>query len=154
VPLIVRHPEHGHGRTVDGFVQTCDVTPTILEALGVEPPAGMHGMSLLPLARGELESLRDFAISGYHRASWSYRTKDWTYILWRPEVDRSRIPEQSLGAIQCVGGGTLEMPGTPQLFHRAQDLYEQRNVRSEHPDVANDLEVQLRRLMERLVWEE
>jgi arylsulfatase A-like enzyme len=154
IPLMVRHPEHGQGRTVEGFVQTCDVTPTLLDALGVEAPSGMHGMSLLPLVRGESDTIRDFALSGYHRASWSYRTKDWTYILWRPEVDRSRIPEQSLGAIQCVGGGTLEMPGVAQLFRRSEDLYEQRNLRGEHLDVANDLEVRLRSFVERLVWEE
>jgi len=61
-PLMIRHPEGvGKGRVVHGYVQPPDVAPTILDYLGVEVPATMQGASLLPLVRGERETVRDAA---------------------------------------------------------------------------------------------
>ena len=152
IPLIIRHPELGKGERAEGFVQTCDLTATILDYLQFSPLEGMHGKSLLPLMNGRLEEMRDFAISGYHKAAWSIRTKDWSYILWRPEANRNQIPDESLGAIQCVRGGTLETPGRPELYNRTQDPYELNNLVEDRPNVANRIELKLRRFIESLTW--
>ena len=58
IPLIVKlpgagHPNGGAGREVEAFTEAVDVTPTILESLGLEVPAGCDGLSLLPFCRGE-----------------------------------------------------------------------------------------------------
>ena len=91
IPWIIRHPDGiGVRRRVDSLVQTTDMMPTILEALGVcEPlcqnsgradvpgttePVRMHGFSLLPLMRGEVETVRQYALSGHHDASGPYAT--------------------------------------------------------------------------------
>lgn len=51
VPLIARCPELFQGNTtVDRTVANIDLMPTFLEAAGVECPAGLDGMSWLPLA--------------------------------------------------------------------------------------------------------
>ena len=54
VPLIVRLPggEHG-GRRVSTAVQLVDLLPTVLELVGLEVPAHLHGRSLVPALRGE-----------------------------------------------------------------------------------------------------
>jgi arylsulfatase A-like enzyme len=55
VPLIVRDPgarsEGARGRTVDAFTEAVDVTPTLLDWLGLTVPAQCDGESLLPLVR-------------------------------------------------------------------------------------------------------
>lgn len=52
VPLIVRAPgKLPAGTAVDSLVEEVDVMPTLLELLGVNPPPGVQGKSLVPLAR-------------------------------------------------------------------------------------------------------
>jgi arylsulfatase A-like enzyme len=54
VPLIVRLPNGaGAGRTVTDTVSLVDVMPTVLDALGVDGPAGMDGASLVPAMLGQ-----------------------------------------------------------------------------------------------------
>src|SRR5262249_51864630 len=86
----------------------------------------LHGHSLLPLLRGEVEKVRDYAITGHHRQCWSIQDAEWRYLLF---LDGSRPPE---------------------LYHRPQDPYDQRNVLAEHPEVGDRLELEIRRLVARL----
>ncbi|HTM47132.1 MAG TPA: sulfatase [Bryobacteraceae bacterium] len=44
------------GRTMDQPVISCDLLPTILAAAGVSAPAGLDGVNLLPLLRGETQA--------------------------------------------------------------------------------------------------
>jgi arylsulfatase A-like enzyme len=55
VPLIVSGPEGlvPRGLVLDGMVQTVDVTPTLLDLLGLPIPSTMQGLSLRPAWRGE-----------------------------------------------------------------------------------------------------
>jgi len=60
VPLILRLPEVlSGGVTVDALVELTDVAPTVLDLLGIAAPAGFHGRSLAPLARGTVEQVHD-----------------------------------------------------------------------------------------------
>jgi len=146
IPLLVRHPEGiGAGRRIEAFVETVDIMPTILDFLGVEGPKWMHGKSLLPLMRGEVERIRDFAVSGYYNRAWSIRDEEWTLILWLPT--RPKRMDQTPWTL----GGTLETPKSPELYHRGSDPYELKNVLEEHPDEAMRLELTLRRFVSTLV---
>lgn len=51
-PLLVRMPGGVHG-DIGELVQNIDYAPTFLELAGVEVPEDMHGVSLLPLLKGE-----------------------------------------------------------------------------------------------------
>ena len=51
-PLLVRLPGGKRG-DIDAFVQNIDYGPTILDLAGVDVPEDMHGVSFLPLLRGE-----------------------------------------------------------------------------------------------------
>lgn len=65
VPLIVDLPGSDHGgSTVDAQVSLVDLVPTILDAVGLEVPAGLDGTSLLPLIEGRE--------SPGPRQAWSY----------------------------------------------------------------------------------
>ena len=58
VPLIVRVPGGRRGVTVPDLVRGIDVLPTILEIVGVDPPAGVQGQSLVDLMAGRPEPER------------------------------------------------------------------------------------------------
>jgi arylsulfatase A-like enzyme len=63
IPLILRVPGLGEGGRQRALVQPTDIAPTLLDIAGVPLPGAMHGASLLPLLRGEVESVRPFAVS-------------------------------------------------------------------------------------------
>jgi arylsulfatase len=68
VPTIVWSPERFEGgRRVDGLCQWMDLGPTILEMAGVEPPATMEAMSLLPTLEGKGQDLRDYVFAEHCR---------------------------------------------------------------------------------------
>jgi hypothetical protein len=91
--------------------------------------------SLLPLLRGdEPDSLdprtnpqRACAFSGLYRQAWSVRTRGWSYLQ----------------RLRAGRGGPLSR----ELFHRGDDLREQRNLLAQEPRVADELELQLRRFV-------
>ncbi len=87
IPLIVKAPGLPAGKRVKSFVQGCDCAPTILDWFDQKIPTNMQGKSLLPLCRGEVEKVRDFAIAGYYSFSWSIITEDWSFIHWLNKLD-------------------------------------------------------------------
>ncbi|MBU0638967.1 MAG: sulfatase [Planctomycetes bacterium] len=58
VPLIMRVPGWPSGKVVSDLVRTVDIVPTILEALGAAPPAGVAGRSVRPLVEGQADTVR------------------------------------------------------------------------------------------------
>ena len=94
IPLIIKAPGLEPGKRIKAFVQDCDCAPTILDWLGIAIPETMTGKSLLPLCRGEVKEVRDFAIAGYYDFSWSIITEDWSYIHWlqkKPDDEDSSL---------------------------------------------------------------
>ncbi len=84
VPLLLRWPGRlPAGRRVAGLTQPVDLMPTLLDAFGVPPPV-VHGHNLLPLARGEVDRVRDYACSGLRMGEsleWALRSPEWAYLL-------------------------------------------------------------------------
>ncbi|MFC1580723.1 sulfatase [Thermodesulfobacteriota bacterium] len=64
-PMMLLMPGQGPKR-VNGFVQECDIAPTILKQLGLELPESMTGLDFWPLVTGEKEAIREHAIGGFH----------------------------------------------------------------------------------------
>ncbi|MFI3267895.1 MAG: sulfatase [Rikenellaceae bacterium] len=62
-PLLVRLPGYNEG-TVDKMVQNIDFGPTILDLAGIETPSDMHGVSFLPILKGE--KVKDWRTSLYY----------------------------------------------------------------------------------------
>ena len=67
IPLIVYHPEFGHGERRSHLTQPVDFYPTICESAGLPAPGALHGKSLLPILRDAgAPAIRDAAIFGRH----------------------------------------------------------------------------------------
>ena len=81
-PMLLRAPGVKAGQRISAFVQSCDVAPTVCDWLGIGVHPDMQGKSLLPLVRGEVDKVRDFAIAGYNKCSWAIYTEDWSFIHW------------------------------------------------------------------------
>ncbi len=120
VPLAIRFPSRAKPHhTVDDFVVLSDLAPTILEAAGLKPPAGMTGRTLMPLLAGNKQSGRDVAFlererhAQVRRGDLGYparaiRTRDFLFI-WNVHPDRwpAGDPEMyvSVGPFGDIDGG-------------------------------------------------
>ena len=75
VPFMIAMPgsTSGEGRDVQQpLASLLDLLPTLCDAAGTEPPAGLWGESLLPWARGEREDYsREYLASEWH-TEWGY----------------------------------------------------------------------------------
>jgi arylsulfatase A-like enzyme/Tfp pilus assembly protein PilF len=129
VPFVVKMPDSGFsGVRVRQQVRTIDLLPTVLDLVGVEGPATVHGESLVPLmADPDRESPR-YAYSESMAPSLQYgwsalyslRTSDFKFI----EAPRS------------------------ELYDLRADPGESVNVLADHPEVAEGLRVELERIRE------
>jgi len=106
-PMIMKGPGLPVGKRVKGFTQSCDVAPTVTDWLGIGVHPEMNGKSMLPLATGAVDKLRDFAIAGYFRYSASIITEDWSFIHWlRPDeksIAQSRFEIYRRGSAEHAG---------------------------------------------------
>ena len=94
-PLIVRMPGGQHGGIRhQALVQTVDLLPTILSALGLPPSDdAVHGHDLLPLIRGEQTKVRDYACLGMDVEEFAIRTHLWHLIVpVEPDPDEPPVP--------------------------------------------------------------
>ena len=126
-PLIIRLPGAEHaGSRQRALVQTVDLLPTILAALDLPPDERVHGHDLLPLIRGEKSKVRDYACLGMDVEEYAIRTQNW-HLTMPVEVDPDDVPRG------------------PELYRKPEDRWDQNNVAAENPEVADQLELTLRR---------
>jgi arylsulfatase A-like enzyme len=93
-PMILcdpRLPAARRGTVAEQMVLNLDVPETVLDLAGIQPPTGMQGRSLLPLARGEKPAWRSEWFYEHHfrnartepiLASEGIRTQRWKYIRY------------------------------------------------------------------------
>lgn len=129
VPMIVAFPGgRGAGTVFEQQVRVVDVTPTILDVVGLQIPSGLDGVSLQPAADGE----KDFV----PREAWSYASSS------------NRGLSLRLGnRLKMIFNNTPFEPvhGNPKLFNVADDPGEFNNLAEE----ATESEQFRRRIAER-----
>jgi arylsulfatase A-like enzyme len=129
-PLIVRMPGGRFGGTRhQAIVQTVDLLPTVLAALGLRRPEQVQGHDLLPLIRGEQTKVRDYACMGMDVEEFAIRTHNWHLIV---PIDQE--PD--------------DPPRRPELYRKPEDRWDQNDVAEQFPEVADQLELALRRFVE------
>ncbi len=140
-PMLARFPGCKVGHRAKGFVQSCDVAPTVCDWLGIGVHPDMQGKSLLKMMTGEEEKVRDFAIAGYHRYSWSIYNEDYSYVHW---VKREKTNDISMNIdtiisgvaqtgdhIEAVGGKTMV-----QMLDGFMDRQEVKDAATRHKEAA------------------
>jgi arylsulfatase A-like enzyme len=129
LPLMMRLPKREQaGRRVLALTQPVDLAPTLLDAFGLMP-APVHGHSLLPLARGTAEKVRDYACSGLRlgeAVEWALRSPQWAFVLpLRGEEGRA-----------------------PRLYAKPEDRWEVNDVAQHHPELTEHVTAVLRGFVE------
>jgi arylsulfatase A-like enzyme len=123
LPLLVRLPGRAEaGRRVGALTQTVDLAATLADWFHAPLPDA-HGHSLLPLIRGEVETVRPYACSGLEVGGvveYALRTSDWAFLL----------PQQTNRA--------------PRLYVKPDDRWEVNDVLQHHQELAEQLEKTLR----------
>lgn len=146
VPFLLHLPDGtGAGQRTDAIIQLCDMAPSLYDFLGVPHPPGETARSFLPVARGE-DPGRPYAVIGHHGKSWTLRDCQWSFHLFHGcrGFDAARDPAVPVQIPQGFGR---------ELYHLSSDPMEQRNVLDDHRDVADAMELQLRRFIADLRWE-
>jgi arylsulfatase A-like enzyme len=132
LPLLLRLPKGEQaGRRVLALTQPVDLMPTLLDAFGL-PPAPTQGHCLLPLARGTVEKVRDYACSGLRvgeAVEWALRSPEWAFLLpLRGEAD--------------------EPARAARLYVKPDDRWDLNDVVQHHPELAEHIEAVLRAFVE------
>jgi arylsulfatase A-like enzyme len=127
--LLVQEGRLPEGRVVREPVALIDLAPTILELLGIEPPAQMAGRSLVPALRGEALPPRPvFMESGdFEPTQLTVREGRWKLVHYRSPEDRAQHERPEF-----------------ELYDLRADPAEQRDVIHEHPERAAALRAALR----------
>ena len=164
IVLMIRHPEGiGKGKRIKAFVETVDILPTILESLGLEcgrevspwglKIEGIHGKSLLPLMKGEVDAIKEFAISGHYKRSWSIRDGDYTLYIWLKPGAECQWGLKPIGMREEKVKPELYkterdyVPPPPKDYDWRRDLPEKENLMDAEKDIARELELKLGRKM-------
>lgn len=133
IPMLVRVPGL-QGRPVPALVSQVDVLPTLLDAVGAVAPAGIDGASMVPLLRGDVDTIRSTTlIEGG--------------VVWHKDGNaRGAViapPWALLRQDQGCDGGDYRQPDQPAtcLYDLAADPGQTRNLARQHPDVVADLQL-------------
>lgn len=128
VPLIIAGPDVKAGQRISTPVSLIDIAPTICELGGMPQRPNFSGESLMPLARGETDQSRGYALSmycGLTSNTISYMLREGPYKLIAYEGYASR------------------------LFHVIDDPSELNDLAKTEPKRIADMEAKLGRLVDR-----
>ena len=139
VPLIVDGPGFDRSIAVPGLVGLIDVAPTLLDAAGVDIPAGWKGRSAMPLL-DDANARRTWSNPQFVQISESMtgraiRTDDWTYC----------VADLAGNTHQACASAYQEY----QLYDQRRDPHEIVNLagRKEYRAIADTLKAQLLRMI-------
>jgi arylsulfatase A-like enzyme len=136
VPLVVTGPGFEDGGRIDSPVGLVDLPPTLLDAVGIEPPAAMEGASTMPLVSGEATE-----------AGWS----DEVFIqISEAEIGRALRTDRWKYSVYDHGSDGSSRPASDRyeeryLYDLHADPYERENLigRPEYREVAERLRERL-----------
>jgi arylsulfatase A-like enzyme len=181
-PLLIRVPGESNGQHIAGLVQSPDLMPTILELAGVAStrtvngqasfqalqcgmfvtdtwqfkPETLQGKSLLPVMRGETNSLRDIAVSSFtlkqHTAVLSKGaiiTEDGWCLHYNGSYDETG-PRGKMFRQAVMSTDEARMPIHPLLFNLKTDPTEQHDLYPTNQKLARDIHTRYVRWLEEL----
>lgn len=137
IPLIMRWPDGlPTGRTTDALAGMADLAPTLITMAGLEVPAEMEGMNVLPGALGDGPRHESLPIMDIVPAD---QALDWDGREWRGV----RTPTHTYARYRDAGW---------VMYNNVADPLQQNNLidQPEHADLQESLEADLQRWLDRL----
>ncbi len=145
IPLIIRDPQRrgSAGTLTDHFTESIDVAPTILDWLGLEPPPGFNGRSLLPFLDGpEPDDWRDHIFFELDMADPLEPTRFQRRLgLQAPDCNFAVLRENRFKLVHFNGG-------LPPLLFDLEDDPEERRDRAGDPAMQGELLRLSRRMLD------
>lgn len=141
-PLLMHFPPiFDAGARIDEIVESVDITPTLLEVLGIEPMRGADGQSFLPLVTGEPVSHPRYAITEFLDGRRAARVGNYAYMrssgTWMHLFDLAADPDEKndLIASHAIARRMGEIYlgeglATPDKSKRALDMASRRRMTS------------------------
>ncbi|MBO4955826.1 MAG: sulfatase [Muribaculaceae bacterium] len=140
-PLVMRLPKGfaAHG-DIDSMVQNIDYAPTFLDLAGVEIPADMQGVSLLPLLRGEQPAeWRPYVYYHFHeypaehqvKRHYGIRTHRYKIVHFYNDIDTLELYD--LEADPTEMHNIYGEPGTANITRRMLHLLRQAQEQYDDP---------------------
>ena len=127
IPMIARLPGHiKEGSRLPQILQMQDISPTILEAAGLQIPKEMDGCSFWPLLRGDTQQAgyqRVISLESSWQSKWSLRTEKYKFIL-------SRVQDFLNNPLQ-------------ELYDLENDPNEQQNIVEQEQTIAHEMQREL-----------
>ena len=120
VPMIARWPGHvPSGETSDQVWAFWDVLPTLAELVGVTPPVGIDGISMMPTLLGQLQE------------------QEHEHLYW--DYGHSRTNFQQAVRLGNWKGVRRSQDQPLELYDLANDIGETSDVATGHPDVVEHI---------------
>lgn len=150
VMLLIRGPGgFTGGRVFDSMVSHLDIYPTLCELAGADPPDGLQGSSLMPLAREEATAVRDelFTEMTFHAAyepQRAVRTGRWKYVRRFHDYEQpvlANCDDSATKELMIEAGWGGQYVPEEQLYDLVLDPNENRDLSSEaeHSGVLSEL---------------
>ncbi len=114
-PLIFAGPGIPRGES-DTFCYLLDIFPTLCAMVGVQPPAGIDGVDLSTVWRGEVPSVRESIFTSFRNLMKAVRTDRWKLIRY------PRINHQQLFDLQADPDETRSLAADPSQRERIAEL--------------------------------
>ena len=121
MPLILRWPcGLPAGRTVDALVSSMDIFPTLVDVAGAPRPPRLDGVDLLPLARGEVASVRDEMCLSFHRKEGQMEQRPMLGVV-TPRHKYARYLEGDLEELYDLDADPFEMHNLANAAAKSSD---------------------------------
>ena len=134
-PLIVAAPGKKTGHTVNALVEFVDIYPTLCDLAGLEKPAHLQGVSLVPLIDKPAPHGRTAVFQVFPRSTretgpllgHAVRTDRWRYVEWR-KADESVVARELYDMIGDPGEtvNLAERPERAETVARHDELLRER----------------------------
>lgn len=145
VPFIIKWPGKATPGVSNALVSQIDIMATVAEVLEVELPddAAEDSHSLLPLLKGEAESVRDTHVHNTYDGQYGIRNGDWVLIDAKDGYRSGRNK-----AWEAERGYSKDDDQPFELYNLKDDLAQKNNVAAQHPEKVTQLQALLKKIRE------
>jgi len=144
LPFMVKWPGLTKaGRVCDALVSQIDIMATLASALGCELPAhaAEDSHDLLPLLKGEAESVRATHIHNTNPKNFAIRHDEWLLVNAKDGYGSGRNREW-----ETRRAYPADDKGETELYNLKSDLGQKQNLASEHPGKVSELQALLQKI--------